>query len=209
MTVVDPIDVTTGVRELRSSPLARRAAEFAEHSAEGPRGVRLVEEPFHTQVDLRVHPDSPAIARVEQALEIALPHHTPNRVTGDQQHAVLWLGPSEWLVVAPDGQVGRIRESVQHALGEAPGSVVDVSANRTMLRLSGSRARDVLEKLCSLDLHPREFGPGQCAQTLIGRTQVILWQVGAEPSYRIMVRCSYAHYLADLLVDGMAEFTTG
>ncbi len=215
MTVVDPVvDAAVGARELRRSPLAHRTAEFAERSADGPRGVRLLEEPFLTQVDLRTDPSGAAPARIERALGVDLPQRTPNLATpnlatGDQQHAALWLGPDEWLLVAPDGQAGRITAVVRAGLGESSGSVVDVSANRTTLRLAGTRARDVLEKLCSLDLHPRAFGPGRCAQVLVGRAQVVLWQVSDEPAYRIMVRCSFAEYLADLLVDAMEEFTAG
>lgn len=220
MTVVDPVvDAAVGARELRRSPLAHRTAEFAERSADGPRGVRLLEEPFLTQVDLRTDPSGTAPARIERALGVDLPQRTSNLgtpnlgtsnlVTGDQQRAALWLGPDEWLLVAPDGQAGRITAVVRAGLGESSGSVVDVSANRTTLRLAGARARDVLEKLCSVDLHPRAFGPGRCAQALVGRAQVVLWQVSDEPAYRIMVRCSFAEYLADLLVDAMEEFTAG
>jgi heterotetrameric sarcosine oxidase gamma subunit len=36
--------------------------------------------------------------------------------------------------------------------------VVDVSAQRTTLRLRGEHARDLLAGGCSLDLHPRVFG---------------------------------------------------
>ncbi|QUH00677.1 sarcosine oxidase subunit gamma family protein [Saccharopolyspora erythraea] len=207
MTVVSQVDPGTAVLALRRSPLAARAAELAARSADGPRGVALAEEPFHAQVDLRVHPGSPAVARVEHALEVALPHRTPNRVAGDERTAVLWLGPDEWLIHAPDGQADRIVETLRGALADSLGSAVDVSANRTTLRLSGPMAREVLEKVCSLDLHPRAFGPGQCAQTLLGRTQAVLWQVGAEPAYRLLVRCSFADYLADLLLDAMAEYT--
>ena len=49
-----------------------------------------------------------------------------------------------------------------------PGSVVDVSANRTTLELSGPPAREVLEKGCPLDLHPRAFGPGRAVSTTGG-----------------------------------------
>jgi sarcosine oxidase subunit gamma len=168
--------------------------------------VRLAEEPFLSQVDLRVHPGSPAVARIEQALGLALPHHQPNRVSGDADTGVLWLGPDEWLVVGPDGHAQRVLDAVRSALADSLGSSVDVSANRTTLRLSGPSAREVLEKICSLDLHPRAFGPGHCAQTLVGRTQAILWQVGAAPDYRLLVRCSFAGYLADLLLDAMREF---
>ncbi|MGW3470460.1 sarcosine oxidase subunit gamma [Saccharopolyspora sp. NPDC000995] len=207
MTVASPAHSRVGALSLRRSPLADRAAELAAHSADGPRGVRLAEEPFLTQVNLRVHPGSPAVARIEHALDLALPHQEPNLVSGDENGAVLWLGPDEWLLVAPDGHADRLVGSVRSALSDSLGSTVDVSANRTTLRLCGPASREVLEKICSLDLHPRAFTPGRCAQTLLGRTQAILWQLGPEPIYRILVRGSFADYLADLLLDAMREFT--
>lgn len=208
MTVVSPLETgtTTGPpTQWRRSPLGHRAEQLAAASA---GSVRLVEEPFLTQVDLRVGPNSTDAERIERALDVALPRSTPNRVLGDETISALWLGPDEWLIVAPDGAAERIVSTAGTALGEGFGSVVDVSANRTTVRLSGTHARETLEKVCSLDLHPRSFGPGHCAQTLVGRTQAILWQVAAEPAYRIMVRCSFAEYLADLLLDAMAEFNT-
>jgi sarcosine oxidase subunit gamma len=204
VTVVSPVETVHTADTLRLSPLADRHTELAAHSVSGR--VHIAEEPFLTQVNVRVHPGSPAVARIERALELSLPHQS-NRVTGDQRTAMLWLGPDEWLVIAPDGQAGAIVTTLRRALEDALGSTVDVSANRTTLRLSGPRSREVLEKVCSLDLHPRTFGPGQCAQTLLGRTQAVLWQIGAEPAYRLLVRCSFANYLADLLLDAMAEFT--
>ncbi|MEV5538548.1 sarcosine oxidase subunit gamma family protein [Saccharopolyspora shandongensis] len=201
MTVASPAQVDT--LSLRRSPLAHRAAEFA---AIGTDRLRLAEEPFLTQVNLRVHPGSPAVARVEHALDLALPHHEPNLVSGDENAAALWLGPDEWLLVAPDGRAAELVASVRGALADSLGSTVDVSANRTALRLSGPLSREVLEKICSLDLHPRSFTPGHCAQTLLGRTQAILWQLTPEPAYRILVRNSFADYLADLLLDAVQEF---
>ncbi|RCW43133.1 sarcosine oxidase subunit gamma [Halopolyspora algeriensis] len=206
MTVVSTNESSTEVAGLRRSPLAGRRDELAAAGVEGLRGVRLGEEPFLSQVNLRVLPASPAAAGVEQALGTILPRE-PNRVTGDEHDAALWLGPDEWLVVAPDGRADGIVEAARTAMADSPGSVVDVSANRTTLRLAGPTSREVLEKVCSLDLHPRAFRSGQCAQTLVGRAQVVLWQVGTEPAYRLMVRGSFADYLADLLLDAMAEFT--
>lgn len=207
MTVLNTVEPPTRLASLRRSPLADRGAELAAAGAHGPRGVRLSEEAFLTQVNLRVPAESPAVlARVEQELGLALPHR-PNTVVGDERDAVLWLGPDEWLVVAPEGQVDRVLGHTRTAMADASGSSVDVSANRTTVRLAGPAAREVLEKVCSVDLHPRAFVPGRCVQTLVGKAQVVLWQVGTEPAYRLMVRCSFADYLADLLLDAMAEFT--
>jgi sarcosine oxidase subunit gamma len=114
-------------------------------------------------------------------------------VAGSGDRTALWLGPDEWLLVGP---------------GPEPqaGTVVDVSANRTTIELSGAKARDVLMKGCSLDLHPRAFGPSRCAQTALARTAIVLHQTTDEPAYRILVRCSFAEYLAEWLMDAASEF---
>jgi heterotetrameric sarcosine oxidase gamma subunit len=83
---------------------------------------------------------------------------------------------------------------------------VDVSANRTTLELSGPAARQVLEKGCPLDLHPRAFGPGRAVSTTVGPVAVLLWQVDDVPTYRLFPRSSFADYLARWLIDAMSEY---
>ena len=85
----------------------------------------------------------------------------------------------------------------------AGATVVDVSANRTTLELRGPRARELLEFGCPIDLHPRVFGPGSCAQTLLARANVLMWFVteDPEPIYRLFVRPSFAAYVAAWLAD--------
>ncbi|WP_243793625.1 sarcosine oxidase subunit gamma [Saccharopolyspora gloriosae] len=198
MTVTSPAEPgTTGpaTADLRRSPLAARHAELAEHSARS--GVLLAEESFLAQVNLRATPD--ALDRVGRTTGIPLPRNV-NEVHGTPERAVLGLAPDEWLIIAPDGTADGI---VAELAAAGAGSAVDVSANRTTLRLAGPRARDVLEQICSLDLHPRAFTTGSCAQTLVGRTQAILWQLTEEPAYRLLVRGSFATYLADLLIDAL------
>jgi sarcosine oxidase, subunit gamma len=159
--------------DLRRSPLA------------GRDDVREI--PFLTMINVRT----------TGAELLGVPVPAPNRVATVGERAILWLGPDEYLVVAPDG------DDVAGLTGE---SVVDVSANRTTIELSGRHARDVLEKGMSIDLHPRAFGPGQCAQTLLARAHVILRQVDDKPTYHVLVRGSFAPYLADWLVDASKEF---
>ncbi len=115
---------------------------------------------------------------------------------------VLWLAPDEWTVVAADGREAKLVAELQEAIG-ADGCVVDLSANRTAIELSGELARDVLATCCSLDLHPRVFGPGQCAQTLVQKAGVVIDQVD-DTTYLLLVRPSFAAYVAEWLIDGMA-----
>ena len=122
----------------------------------------------------------------------------PNTVAGDERLAALWLGPDEWLVVGPADET-----ELREALAPIGGSVVDVSANRTTLELRGPRARELLEFGCPIDLHPRVFGPGRCAQTLLARANVIIWHLADEPedTWRLLVRPSFAAYVAAWLAD--------
>jgi sarcosine oxidase subunit gamma len=149
-------------------------------------------------VNLRVPPNSPAAHRVADALGVALP--APNTVAAGA-FTVLWLGPDEWLVIG-DGA----KELLDRAVGSDFASVVDVSADRRTFVLSAPWARDLLAKGMAIDLHPRVFGEGDCAQTLLARSQVILQQVDDRPTYHVLVRGSFAPYLAAWLADAASEF---
>lgn len=166
-----------------------------------PAGMR--ELPFLAQVNLRADPtDADAMARVASFLTFPLPLIANSASGGLDRHA-LWLGPDEWLVIGPDGSEDALETKCREALG-ATGSVVDVSANRTIVELRGREARAILESGCALDLHPRAFTAGRCAQTLVARAGVILHQVSDEPGYRLFVRPSLAMYLATWLCDASA-----
>ena len=121
---------------------------------------------------------------------------------------VIWLGPQEWLVTSErrDGEdpEATLRDAVSEHGGAA---VVEVSAQRTTLRLRGAHARDVIAKGCSLDLHPAVFGQGAAAQTVLGHAGVVLIPLSDNGTdFRIIVRSSFARYLADWLIDAAEEF---
>ena len=181
----------------RAAPLAALADRIA---AAGFDGTSLAAVPFLAQVGLRVDPDGAAARRVEAELGLALP--TANRVAEAGGRRALWLGPDEWLVVAADGEERALVALLEQAVA-GDGAVVDLSANRTGLTLAGPHARDVLATCCSLDLHPRVFGPGQCAQTLLQKAGILLEQRDAD-DYLLLVRPSFAAYVAEWLLDGMA-----
>ncbi|MEO6827913.1 MAG: sarcosine oxidase subunit gamma family protein [Microbacteriaceae bacterium] len=193
-----------GLVELRRSPLQHLTGELAAASVPGPRGVSLTERAFCTMISVRVGPRTPAAARLEQVLGAALPK-PGGTVTASAEYQVLPLGPDEFLVFSAtedDALTARLTE----ALGEDPGLVVDLSANRTTLELSGPSARAVLEKGAVIDLHPRAFGPGSAVSSTLGPVPVILWQTDDAPSYRILPRASFADYTARWLLHAMVEF---
>ncbi|MGW2328350.1 sarcosine oxidase subunit gamma [Streptomyces sp. NPDC001700] len=193
-----------GPVHLRRSPLSHLESRMRAAAVTGARGVRLAEWPFLTMVNLRVAPESDAADRIGKTLGAPLPQRC-GHTAASGPHTVLWLGPDEWLVVSrTDGP--SVATELREALAGDPGSVVDLSANRTTLELSGPAARQVLEKGCPLDLHPRAFGPGQAVSTTVGPVAVLLWQVDDAPTYRLLPRSSFADYLARWLIDAMNEY---
>lgn len=149
------------------------------------------------QVGLRLRPPFPAYLA-----GIPLPL-TANRVATAAGLRVLWLGPDEWLVIA-EGDAPDLLPRLERAVTGRRAAVSDLSSSRAIIEIGGDGARDLLAAGCGLDLHPRVFGPGQCAQTLLARVPVILDQLDDSPRYRLLVRLSYGRWLVDWMIDAVA-----
>ena len=115
-------------------------------------------------------------AGVEKAVGARLPI-TPNTVARAGERAIVWMGPDEWLVVSSPGSREDVADTLEEALSGLHVAVNDISSGQTLIRLRGPRARDLLSKGCPLDLHPRVFGPGECAQSHIGKSNALIIQV--------------------------------
>ncbi|MFL0287242.1 sarcosine oxidase subunit gamma [Mycobacterium sp. SMC-21] len=187
----------------RRSPLQGWAAQFAAT----PPAARLTEEPFTTMVDLWVDPAGAGGAEAARLLGLAALSTTPGTCVSGPDSTVMWFGPEEWLVTSTQRHGEALETQLHEAVAAAGGAAVDVSAQRTSVRLRGAHARDVLAKGCSLDLHPRVFGPGAAAQTMLALAAVVLIPLDDKGTdYRIIVRSSFAGYLADWLLDAVEEF---
>jgi sarcosine oxidase, subunit gamma len=188
----------------RRSPLQ----DFETRFSYLPESARLAEEPFVAMVDLWVDPATAGGAAGADLLGIdALPSTAATTVEGSDA-AAIWFGPQEWLITSTGRNAEELESHLRDAVVESRGAAVDVSAQRTILRLRGAHARDVLAKGCSLDLHPAVFGPGAAAQTMLGQAAVVLIPLNANGTdYRILVRSSFARYLAEWLLDAAAEFS--
>jgi sarcosine oxidase subunit gamma len=164
------------------SPLAGRAEDLA---AIGAREVA-----FLALANLRA--DAAPAAR----LPLDLPA-TPNTWSAAGGREALWLGPDEWLLVAAAGTIAALVAELEAALDGVHHSVVDVSANQAVVELAGDGRLDLLAQGCGIDLHPRSWRDGDCAQTLLARVPVLLQErAGAT---RIFLRPSFATYLVDWL----------
>jgi sarcosine oxidase subunit gamma len=188
------------------SPLAHAAGRLAAATRTSRGAVRLAELAFLTQLDVRLDSKGAAADAIGTALDLHLPL-APNTVVRAGELVALWLGPDEWLLVGPPGSERDLESRIREAAGDEPVSVTDVSAQRTTLLVTGPRAHDLLAHGCPLDLHPRAFGPGRCAQTTLGRAQIVL-VARDEPraGFWVLVRSSFAGYLTDWLLDAATEY---
>lgn len=162
--------------------------------------VVLAERPMMRQIGLRLRPPVSAyLAGLPLALE-------PNRVASMRAVRILWLGPDEWLITAPEDAAPELMTRIARAVEGRHALVTDLSSSRAVIEIAGARARALLEKGCGLDLHPRAFGPGSCAQTLFAGLPIILDQLSAAPAYRLFACRSAARWLCDWLIDAAEEF---
>jgi sarcosine oxidase, subunit gamma len=171
--------------------LAARAAQANPAAA----GVILGESAHRTIINIRGNAGDLAFAAsVRAASGVALPTQA-NTVTVGGDLKILWLGPDEWWVVGPEGRSVDLLAGLRQAFQGQHTAVTDVSESRTVITLTGPKARDLLARGVSLDLHPRVFAAGHCAQTSLSRANVLLHQTDDRPSYDIYVLKSFADYL--------------
>jgi sarcosine oxidase subunit gamma len=163
------------------SPLAERSGDL--------ELVDARELAFVSQLDVRIDPSTAAILGFPTA---------PNTATKTGDRDVLWLAPDEWLVVGAPGAAGAIADELGRSLDGLHHSIVDVSANRVALELEGPSRHDLLASACPIDLHPRSWGDGRCAQSVFGAAQVLLHE--RDEITRLFVRPSFADYVVDLLL---------
>lgn len=169
-------------------------------------GLVVAEAPARACIDLRGDPSDAAFRRgVQRVADLALPLHPCGSAAGLLAQA-LWLGPDQWLLVSGMHDGAHFAHSLRAALKGIPNAVTDVSAARIVYAVSGAHARDLLAKGCPLDLHPRAFPPGQCAQTLLAKLSVIVHRGTSQPAFDLYVGRSYADYAWDWLQAAAFEY---
>lgn len=193
-------------------PLEAWRPTLAALSRELAPGLHVELEPDAVAVTLRSVPTGAALWAAADVLGRPLPTApgTWATVGGDDTHPTRAhrLGPDEWLVTDPSpaalADPGARERALRDAVRHHGGAAVDVSAQRTGLRLRGCLTRELLAFGCSLDLRPRTFRPGSCAQTLVWQAPVLL-AAAADGDVVLLVRTSFAGHLVARLLDAAQD----
>jgi sarcosine oxidase subunit gamma len=189
----------------QQSSLVGLADAMAAHARRYSDAFRFRELPFREIAMLRADPGNPSLEQaLEQLTGCSLPL-TANTVAENEAYSVWWLGPDEWLIHSKQVQTPTIEHGF-HPLAASRFVVsVDVSSGYTTFEIGGQHARDVLQKGCPLDLHPRVMQIGQCAQSHYFKAGVMLRPVSAK-CYELVVRRSFADYFYRIMLTAADEF---
>jgi sarcosine oxidase, subunit gamma len=201
-------------RYLRQSPLAHLGLGGQADNDAPLAKVRLTEIPFFGFVNLRGPGTDPAF---QDAFKAAAGYALPNEArasNGGGNTTALWLGPKEWAIVDMRGDPDagpRIADDLRTALADYRIAATDISESRACIQISGAKARATLQKGCPLDLHPRVFRPGQCAQTRLAKATVLIHLTAGDsapegPSFDVYTVRSFTEYVWFWLEDAAREF---
>ncbi len=147
---------------------------------------------------------------VSTALGLDLPRTVMGTAVAGGVTAI-WLGPDEWWLVTPAGEETAIKSRLDVALFGTPSLVTDVTDYYTAIALEGAKAREMLMKLATIDLHPRAFKAGDAVSANFARAVAVLRQTrdGAGrqgPAFEILIRISMADYLWCVLAEAGHEW---
>lgn len=191
----------------QESPLVGVGDLLKAHQAGASKKFSLSERPFRDLVNLRGDANDPAFISAVETVTGCRPPAKPNTVARGNGYDVLWLGPDEWLVCTQQQQGATLEGKLAQALTGQFASAVDIGSGYTLLEISGEKVKDVIARGCPLDLHPRVFGPGQCAQSHYFKASVVLVPV-SEDTYELIVRRSFADYFCRIMLDAATPLMT-
>ena len=193
----------------RQSALSSFFGTAADGGQTDDAAVTISERPFLGHLNLRGNPeDEGFMGAAASVLGFDLPTK-PNTSSARGDLLALWLGPDEWHIVTPPVAQTTLLDSLEAAFNGMHVAVTDVTGGQSVITVSGPSARDVLAKGCPLDLHPTVFKPGDCAQTLLAKANVVIRCVEDSPSFELIVRRSFAEYAAGWLVDAGVGYGVG
>ncbi len=196
-------DIMTGDAMLPGrSALAWRAGESAAAPGGGSVGLRLQELAHIGKINIRGNKTITKVIWNHTGCEFPPANNT---VSSAGVRHIVWLGPDEALLLCEAGMERELRRKISDDLAGQHFAATNVTDALCALKAEGPDVRAVLAKGCALDLHPKKFIPGQCAQTMLAHASVTMIATD-ENCFLLLCRTSFAAYTLDWLQDAAIEF---
>jgi heterotetrameric sarcosine oxidase gamma subunit len=168
--------------------------------APGTVGVAIAEQRALSIVQVSAIPGvADNRAAIEAIVGTTLP--APNKAVVGRRMA-LCVGPGRWFVV--EAARGALADELEKVAGDSL-AITDLSHSRTVLRISGSKTRDVIAQGCAIDLHPRATKAGDCFVTSVARHAAVLHVVD-DAMMDIYVYRSFGQDLLEWLLEAAAPY---
>jgi len=119
-------------------------------------------------------------------------------VTTVAGRTLAWMSRDEVLVVCPAADTAGLVTALTKGLEGTHHMVTDVSDARAVFRISGPASRDVLGKVCPVDLRPATFQAGQFRRTRMAQVACAFWAEDATTFTMVGFR-SVQDYVWDVL----------
>ena len=141
-------------------------------------------------------------AKVKKAVKEVCGVEMPGQrgIAFDGEIGVAWMSPDEALLMVPHTSVDDVLAKIEAALEGAHFLAVNVSDARAVFQLQGAGVREVIAKLCPVDMAPEAFGPGMIRRTRMAQIAAAFWMVD-EDTIRVVCFRSVAEYAFNLLKD--------
>jgi len=135
----------------------------------GPRGMITV------RADLG---DAKVAAAVASVTGLDMP--AQRGIAVDGALALAWMSPDEVLLVCGYAEADKMTRELDAALAGQHALVANVSDARSVIRVSGDGARDVIAKLCPVDMSVDSFQTGMIRRTRLAQVACAFWMSGEE-----------------------------
>ncbi|WP_227269765.1 sarcosine oxidase subunit gamma [Roseobacter weihaiensis] len=122
----------------------------------------------------------------------------PGRTTITADRGAAWMSPDEILILCAYDEASSTLAALEKALDGFHALVVNVSDARASFRVSGPPAREVMGKLCPVDLSPAAFTSGMFRRTRMAQVPAAFWLCD-DDTFQVICFRSHAQYVFDLL----------
>lgn len=188
------------------SPL-HRALVAGAYGAQGDAGVSLTEIRNFDLVQIMARRGKAAeMSTAAKARFGAAAPETPKAVQAPDA-TLIWSGPDQFFVLPKGGKhgIGTLAQAFAQSA-----SLSDQSHARVLISVSGVKARAMLAKLSSIDLHADAFAIGAAAATSMDHTSVTLWRdddrTDGQAVFNVLVFATFAESLWHTMLDSAAEY---
>ena len=165
------------------------------------------EAPLQGMVTLRGDlSDAAVVEPISQVTGCPLPGQRAIVQAGSS--ALAWMSPDELLLLVSYAEADATVVALDAALTGQHALAVNVSDARAVFQIGGPGAREVLARLCPVDLSLAAFSTGETRRTRLAQVPAAFW-VDEADTFTLVCFRSVARYVFDLLRNAAANGKVG